>query len=392
MKFRPQDADRRSSGRLGHTRSSRTAWRSVAVAAAAASVLVVGACSSPSDSGSGGDGAGDGSFALPDSAAQALDAVLQPVSDFPGPEDGVTPPANAKITVITCSATGEQCVRVADGVQDAAKILGWDVNVVDGKGQPATWNAAMSEAIASQADGIVLAAVPPALVGDGMAAAKSAGIPVVFDLGLEAQGADVLVTPDRPDHGKLLADFIARDSGGKGSVLLLRDPEFPDLEAMDDAFEAELKSACPDCTIADTQTFTLGGMAQELSGIVQTSLQTNPDVTYVFTPFDAASTFVNQGIRAAGASDIKVIGTGGDGSSITSLKSGELYASMGVPAEWMGFQSVDALARIFTDAEVPEVPVVQGLITQDNIDEQAPDGTYDGGFDYVSAYKKVWGK
>lgn len=391
MKLSFQDSAGRSAPHGDGARRRTTRWRSVALAAAAATVVVSG-CSSSSDSSSGGGSGSGGSFELPSDAAQSLADVKKPVSSFPGPDDTITPPAGSKITVITCSATGEQCVRVADGVENAGKILGWDVTVVDGKGQPAVWNSAMSEAIAGKADGIVLAAVPPALVGDGMAAAKKAGIPVVFDLGLDAQGADALVTPDRRDHGKLLADFIADDSNGKASILLLRDPEFPDLEAMDKSFLAELKTVCPKCKVASEQKFTLGGMAQELSGVVQTALQTNPDVDYIFTPYDAASTFINQGIRAGGGGSVKVIGTGVDGSSIKSLKSGEIYASMGVPAEWVGFQSVDALARLLTDKKVPEVPVVQGLVTKDNLDALAPNGTYDGGFDYVGAYKKVWGK
>ena len=264
--------------------------------------------------------------------------------------------------------------------------------MVDGKGQPAAWNAAMSAAIASKTQGIVLAAVPPQLVSAGLAAAKAAKIPVIYDLGLNAQGADVGVGTDHALAGRVLADYVARDSGGHGQVMILHDAEFPELEQMDTSFAAELKSACPSCSIKSQQKFTLGAMAQTLPGAVQTAMQKNQGIGYVLAPYDSASSFVNQGVRAAGHAAVKVMGTGGDAPTIKSLQSGDENASMGTPSEWMGFQSVDAIARLLAGKPVPNVPVVQGLIVKSNIAQVAPKGTYTGGFDYVSAYKKVWGK
>ena len=360
-------------------------------------LLTVSACgsteSSSDPSGSPDPGSSDAAASeLPAEASQRLEAALQPVTAFPGPDEAISPKPGTKVTVITCSSTGETCVRTAEGAKAAGDTLGWDVTVVDGKGNPTDWNAAMSSALAGGADAIVLAAVPPALVQSGMDEAKKKDVPVIYAHGLDAQGSTALVAADRAEQGRVIADYIAKDSGGSGKVLVLRDPEFPELEAMDDAFKQELATACPGCKIASQQKFTLGAMTKDVPTIVQAALQSNPDIDYIFGPYDVTSTFINQGVRASGHGPVKVVATGGDGSSIKSIKSQELTASAGVPSEWIGYQAIDAIARTIAGQPIPDAPVVSGLITKDNVDQQAPNGVYDGGFDYQSAYEKLWGQ
>jgi ABC-type sugar transport system substrate-binding protein len=133
-------------------------------------------------------------------------------------------------------------------------------------------------------------------------------------------------------------------------------------------------------------------MAQEVPTIVQTAMQSHPDINYIFAPYDAVTTFITQGIRAAAHDPVPIVATGGDASTIKAIQAGEQTASVGVPAEWIGFQSIDAIARTFNGDKIPDVPVVTGLVVKDNLSTVAPDGTYDGGFDYEAAYSKLWGK
>ncbi|KQW45948.1 hypothetical protein ASC77_18735 [Nocardioides sp. Root1257] len=317
---------------------------------------------------------------------------MQPVAAFPGPTDPISPAPGTKVTVIECSAIGESCVGTANGAKAAGEALGWDVTVVDGKGNPTDWNAAMSAALAGGAQAIILSAVPPALVQAGMDQAKEKGVPVIYAHGLDAQGATSLVAVDRAEQGRVIADYIAQDSGGTGQVLVLRDPEFPELEVMDDAFKKELATACPDCKVASEQKFTLGAMTTDVPTIVKGALQANPDIDYVFAPYDAAATFVNQGIQASGQGPVKLVATGGGTSAIKLIEDGQLNATAGVPSEWIGYQSIDAIARNLAGQAIPEVPVVSGLVVKDNVSQQAVTGSYDGGFDYASAYEKLWGK
>ena len=80
---------------------------------------------------------------------------------WPGPTAAVKVDQPKTIFVVTCSSQGIGCVRAASGVTEAGKVLGWNVQVIDGRGDPGAWNGAILSAIAAKADGIVLAAVPP---------------------------------------------------------------------------------------------------------------------------------------------------------------------------------------------------------------------------------------
>jgi ABC-type sugar transport system substrate-binding protein len=280
---------------------------------------------------------------------------------------------------------------VANGVVAAGKELGWSVTVVDGKGNPTIWNSAIRQAIADKANGIVLAAVVPALASGAVQAARAAHIPVIYTLGNVLEGTNLAMDTDRAEAGKVLADWTAVDSGGKAQVLVLYDHEFPELTAYSDAYVAELKAVCSGCKVVGTPSFTLETFATTLPGIVSTAMRDNPGLNYVVAPYDSAATFIQQGARQVGRS-VKVMGDGGDQPTVANLKDGTEAASMGVPSEWMGWQALDAIGRYLVGKPLPNTPVVQGLMVPANIKTQAPTGSYSGGFNYQSHYEKLWGK
>src|SRR5689334_10444889 len=196
---------------------------SIAVLAAG---LTLSACGGSTATG-GGASSGGASPTVTNSVSEAM----QPVKQFAAPGDAVQAPAGKKIVAITCSSQGYGCVQGGIGVQEAAKALGWSVTVADGKGDPATWNSAIQQAVASKADGIVLLAVDPALVAGALAKAKAAGIPVIstFIPKLGSTAVDGYASTDHAQGGKILADWIIKDSGGQAKVLMLREKAFPEL-------------------------------------------------------------------------------------------------------------------------------------------------------------------
>lgn len=373
----------------------------VLVALVAALALTLAACGSSSSSSSssasavGSSSSASSASAAPSGVAASAAATVakyeKPVTAWPGPNTPFTPPTGKKVTVITCSSTGITCVRVANGVVAAGKALGWSVNVVDGKGDPTVWNSAIRQAIADKSNGIVLAAVVPALASGAVQAARSAHIPVIYALGNVLQGTNLAMDTDRAQAGRVLADWTAVDSGGKAQVLVLFDNEFPELVSFSNAYIAELKAVCPKCTVVGKPSFTLETFATRLPGIISNVMRDNPGLKYVVAPYDSASTFIQQGARQVGRT-VKVMGDGGDQPTVANLKDGSESASMGVPSEWMGWQALDAIGRFLAGKPLPTTPVVQGLMVPADISTQAPTGSYSGGFDYQAHYEKLWGK
>jgi ribose transport system substrate-binding protein len=157
----------------------KPSWLKALVCVAIAALLAFGATACGSDDDDSSASETTTTTAGNDVVAEAqttVDAALKPATDWPGPNDPVTPPSGAKkVTVIYCGATGVACKVSADGVVEAGKTLGWDVQAIDGQQQPTVQNQALQNAVAQGVDGVIIDAVVPALVAGGLDAAKKAG-------------------------------------------------------------------------------------------------------------------------------------------------------------------------------------------------------------------------
>lgn len=376
-------------------------FRHRSLASAAALVLAAGVAACGSSSGSSGSStARTVNAATVNNAAAtgrtpfaaAVAATSKPPATWPGPSAAVKPAAGKKIVVITCSSQGAGCVSAAAGATAAGTQLGWSVQTVDGKGDPQTWNSAILNAISEHADGIVLDAVPPALVGDGITKAHAAGIPLVavFDPRLGPSG-DVFsyVTPDHTAQGVAMADWVAADSGGKAQVILVEDNEFPELRQRVAGFQQEL-AKCSTCKILTTVQSQIGTMAQKLPQAIVSALQSNPGATYVISPYDSNALFASEGVQQAGRTTaVKVGGYEGDPSAIAAIRAGHIQAAtIADPTAWMGCQAIYELTRAFAHQAEVNVPTRWMLVTKSNV----PAGSrWTGGLDYASQFRKLWG-
>ncbi len=322
--------------------------------------------------------------------SDAVDAARAPVAKWPGQASSVKPENGKTVYVITCASQGIGCVRAAKGVEEAGAALGWTVRTIDGQGDPARWNNGIQSAVAAKANGIVLAAVPPMMVGDALEKASAAKIAVVSVFNpLPAKKDDVFayVRPVHTDQGKLAADWVAVDSKGKGTVILVSDKIFPELVERVNGFKEEL-AKCADCKIVETVDSTIAEMAQRLPGAVAAALSRHPNADYVIAPFDSNGFFASEGVRQAGkAGKVKVASYEGDPQAIAAIRDGKYAMTIANPAEWMGWQAADELVRAFAAQPAANTPVAYRLIEKDN----APTPFWTGDVDCRAEYKRLWG-
>lgn len=370
-------------------------------AVAAGTPFGLGACGSGSDAAattSTAAAAASTSTAASTSSASATSfekaaaAAGKPVSTWPGPHASVKPRRGKKIVVVTCSAQGAGCVRAAKGATEAGQAVGWQVRTITGAGTPQSWNAGILNAVSQKADGIVLDAVPPALVGDAVVKAKAAKIPIVsiFNPKVGAATGSVFsyVTPDHGAQGVAMADWVASDSKEKAKVIVVEDNEFPELVERVHGFKGEL-GKCSGCSVVATVSSQIGTMAQKLPGAVTSALQAHPDATYVISQYDSNGFFAGQGVRAAGkGSSVKVGSYEADPQALAAIRKGDIQAAtVGGAADWMGWSAVDELARAFAGKPATDVPTPWKLITRSN----APAATYNGDLDFRSQFRHLWG-
>jgi ribose transport system substrate-binding protein len=375
--------------------------------ACAAVALTVAACSSsgsPHGSASSSTGTSPGSSAAGNiSAAGNTSQILssmQPITKWFGPTQNFAPPAHKHIMILICGAQGGGCVREGQGAKAAAEALGWTADVVDGKLDPTEWNRAVKQAAESGVDGIYDISGNPNVMGDAMAVVRAKHIPFVLAEQSPAPGdqggIDSYIDPDPVAGGKIIAQWIATDSSSKAHVLILGVPGYADVLTRNNAIVDGLKSDCGGQCVtyhADISPATLG---TTLAPLVTTQLQQHPDINYVWSPDDAISDFVAQGIQQAGkSSTVKMVSGAGAPEVLAKIKSGGDAADLSTGDQWEGWLGIDTLARVI--AGVPYQKLwrePQRLWTAANID-QAPAGMFTSGwnpeFDYVAGFKKLWG-
>lgn len=369
---------------LGHIpRRSRAA---AAAILATAPFLLLASCSS----GLGTDTPSNGNSS-PTSAVEVK--AMEPIRSWPGPTDPVDPPAGVNLTILSCGSVASGCVLASDAAKDAAEELGWSARIIDGRLDPNTWNNAARQAATDNQDALIMVATNPALMQDGLAEARDAGVRTVLTFQPESKGADVdsYVTTDHAAGGAVLGQFIGSDSGSDAHVLVLDAPEYPEAAIRNDAVVEELETQCPECAVT-RQDFSAATMVQRLAGQVSSQLQQHPDINYVFTPFDAAGAFVAQGIRQAGKSaTVRLVGAEGTPDSFERIQTGSQVATLVGSPGYVGWLAVDQVARLLDGQDTDElVNVPQRLIVKDNLSAIGDDGSWQLDLDYQSEFKKLW--
>ncbi|MFT4288928.1 sugar ABC transporter substrate-binding protein [Nocardioides sp.] len=386
-----------------HRRTSRLA----PLALLAAGALALTACSgssasdtttgATSDTGAAATSADATGGAVPAGVTEVVEQATAKVTEFPGPTEAVAAPEGKRVMIIVCGSIGIGCVLGADGAKDAAEALGWEATITDGKLDPTVQNSLIKQAVTDGYDGVVLTSMNPALVAGGLADAKEAGIPVVSVYIPHYDGApevDGYVTSDHTEGGKIAADWMIADSQGAANVLVLDDPAYPETTERNDAMVDEFEANCPGCTVK-RQEFSAASMAQQLASQVSASLGQDDELDYVWAPYDAAGPFVQQGIQQAGKTKaVKFVSAEGDPTAADAVRGGTQAADLVTADDYMGWVSIDLLARTFAGVEHDaQATVPQRLLTADNISDVPSGDTWSlDGVDYAAAFKKLWGK
>lgn len=333
-------------------------------------------------------------------------------SAWQGPNTPVTAPHGKKIVAISCSQASACALEVA-GTVDAGKALGWNVQVVDGKGDPSVYSSAIRNAVTGGADGIILESISVGVVTNALQFAKQHHVPVLNNASITPQQAGVnpdLVAGNNPDpnseRGKVSADWMIWSSGGKAAVAMFLSPD-AGLLTRDHATLAELKT-CAGCKVlsqnqASFDVTTTPKMTQQIDSLVD---RFGSQLKYIRTPYSVADSFAVPALQSRGRKDIQLLDD-----SPTALQMQQCYQGKNIGAvytdnlNWVGWEAVDEMARILANpgqAPPAENTVwIMMLSPKYQLDGQAPpagstcpaSGNVNQGnpVNYQAKYKQLWG-
>ena len=387
--------------------------RSLALAVAIVSMsMVVAACSSGGTTGSS-EAPTSSTTSAGNASAAAIDAAYAELvkgSWTAPPTEASAGVAGKSIMVISCGEANDNCTDMGSGVKAAAKILGWDVKLCDGKLDPTAAQACFRQAVSQKVDGIVNLAWDCPIVKAPLQQAVDAGIKVIgihaFDCGEINPGEKNLfnVSLNYGDLGKSQPDAwrawggamgVAALKAAKGGAIIYPDDtaEFASFKFMKEGWDAKVKELAPDTKVIPLP-WTVSEVGPKLEAKVQAAILKNPDVTVVGAAVNPALGFLN-GVKQSGkAKQISVVEGHGSVTEGDWVRNGEMAALIGWPADWWGYGALDALNSSF--AGRPQAVIGIGFAIIDKEHNLYPSGqSFQGqgsGLDLAAAYSKRWGK
>jgi ribose transport system substrate-binding protein len=379
--------------------SAWSRYRRGAGAAAVAMALVAAAgCGSSSNSSS--TASSGSSTSAKSSAEAALDqarAVMAQATKRPDKITVTTPvgkeiPTGKKLVFISCGAAA--CQTQGKIVGEAASKLGWSAKTIATDGSPQQIQNGFNTALRDGADGIILNAATRAAIAKQLQTAQAKKVAFVGCCSTEKVGPDYLYNTGTPQQntriGKYLASLIASDSGGKANTLYVDIPAFTILASLGTSLQQEYAKYCPGCDF-NKIAVPLPRLADS-SNIIVSYLRSHPKVNYVaLSVTDALGTGLPAALKAAGLTNVKIVGQGGDPTAYQAVAQGQILGLVPFDYYNVDYQMVDALARHFAGAKVQQSPPPLWLVTKDNVPSDYtkifPDVE-----NFDSQFMQLWGK
>ena len=280
----------------------------------------------------------------------------------------------AKVTVVTPYLAQPGTQMYLEGFKAEANKQGWDLNVIDTKGDVAEVISRIEDAVNQKVDAIVIN-VDPAQITAGLLVSAEANIPVI---GMDS-GADPLLVTNITSNGYAMAAetsvYVANRIGGKGNVVMFVFDAFPPVQIRGVVADAVFANF-PDINVMDRITPDVqdGGIADSRSRM-EALLAANPEkgsIAAVWAAWDQPAIGSLQAIEAAGRSDegIVIVGMDANPQARDAIKAGGNFeASMAQDFVGIGLATADAVGRAMAGQEIKAkviyVPTV--LITIANV-------------------------
>lgn len=348
-----------------------------------------------------------GAAAWADAVQDAKDYVTKvtaPVTAWDGPTTGPKGAGHKLIVYVSTDQRNGGARGVGEGIEEAGKILGWEVRGIDGQGSVNARAEGIAQAVALKADGLVIDAIDAAEQASAVEAATKAGIKVVgWHAGpkpgpMPQYGLFTNITTDPLEVAKAAASYAVADSDGKAGVIIFTDSAYAIAIAKSDAM-AKIISACTGCTLIGTQDTPLADAANRMPQLTTSLLQRNGGAwTYALSINDLTFDFMAPALEAAGVAgdgNPRSISAGdGSGSAFQRIRSGDYQlGTVAEPLRLHGWQIADELNRAFSGAAPSGFVAPPHLFTKANVEKDGgPNNIYDPQNGYDKVYRTIWGR
>jgi ribose transport system substrate-binding protein len=369
-----------------------------------ASVTVLAGCSATStdDSSSSGD-----SSKVSSDVKDAVTAAKE-LPSFEPPGDAIDPSSLKGKKVFEIPSAANPFVQsISDTMKGVAGDYGLEYRVFENQSQVSQWVQGMDQAIRAKVDLIILNGAPdPRALQPQLQEAEKAKIPVLVvhfhDDGSVAPpdcegcngGVAGLVTAPFYKAGVAAADWIIQDSGASAKVLIVGGSDILPSPGTIKAMEKEFADKCPDCEtkvinipVADWNTKT--------QGEVQSALQSDPSITYVYLLYDAMVAGGVPAVETLGkGGKVKITSYNGSPYALDYIAKGDVVAmNVGEDTVGIGYASMDQAFRILLGKPTVKTSTPIRIWDDSNVKDAGDPAKSGQGYGdaFPEGYRKLWG-
>jgi ribose transport system substrate-binding protein len=277
-------------------------------------------------------------------------------------------PEDIKIGLSVSTLNNPFFVSMKNGVEDEAKKQGMEVVVVDAQNDAAKQINDVEDLIQQGVNVLLINPTDSAAISTAVQSANSLGIPVVtLDRSAEKGDVATLVSSDNEKGGEMAGEYLVEQLGEGAKVA--------ELEGVPGA-SATRERGAGFHNIADEK---LDVVAKQTANFDRTEglntmenlIQGNPDIKAVFAHNDEMALGALQAIQSSGR-DVLVVGFDGNEDAMTSIRNGNLSATVAQQPEKIGQLAVQAGADVLQGKKIEEkIPVPLKLVTEENIEDSS---------------------
>lgn len=359
--------------------------------------------------GGGGSSSSSGSTASSESPSESggtgesedasSEETTEGSSSFPEMEgpSGSNPASALKgttIGVITITQASEVFPQEQEAMENAFSVLGWHLKVVDLAGDASKVPADVENLIQSGAKAIVLQSVEPSFVGkQALAAAKSAGVPIVGELtGVSVEASEgvlsAAVEGKVQEPGKEIGEEIIGEFGEGAEIALIIDKLAHTGTGAMEGLEEGLDGKAD--IVAEHQ-LNYAKLVPDVTQTVEQWLLQHPNLKAIWCPYDGACVGAGQAVQAAGA-ETAIYSIDGTPGAFELMREGVNYTSYAQPLTYANWLTSDVLVSVLSDRKVEPTSYLPFIkVNSENVTESGtlPEEEIFG--DFEKAFEERWG-
>ena len=334
-------------------------------------------------------------------AKRVVAAAEQAAAPWNGPRSGPPAQRGKRLAIVAEDLRNGGIVGVIDGVLEAAKAIGWRVELFDSAGAPEMRTKMLSTALAWHPDGLVLVGGDAHALLPALRPFAQRGIPIV-GWHVAAKAGPVPGTPvamnvstDPFEVARVTALAAIVQSNGHAGVVIFTDSNFQ--VAQDKANEmAEVIRSCSGCVLLGMRDVAISRSEALMPEVTRELLaQYGQRWTYALAINDIYFDYAVPVLTQAGASsgDVSMLSAGdGSESAFLRIRTGTFQtATVAEPLNLHGWQLIDELNRLFAGAPVTGYVFPVHLVTAENIAADGGDRLhYDPANGYRGIYRHIW--